>query len=122
MLRGATSGVTTNQSQKDGGSDSQSYTPSGTNSGGSVGNHILTLAETPSGIARVYNNTGGNWSLGLWANHGNGYCVTMADQPGYGSYGNGHSHPFTQPTFKGTQATIITILNFKIVYIWERIS
>lgn len=48
MLRAATSSVTFNTNDKTGGNDSVSYTPAGTNSGGSVANTTLTVNQIPS--------------------------------------------------------------------------
>lgn len=49
VLRGATSGVTSGSALKTGGADSVSYTPSGSNSGGSVTNTTLTsTAQIPA--------------------------------------------------------------------------
>ena len=49
VLRGASSGVVANSASSDGGSDSVSYTPSGSNSGGSVTNTTLTsTAQIPA--------------------------------------------------------------------------
>lgn len=49
VLRGATSGVTSGSALKTGGADSVSYTPSGTNSGGSVtANSLTDINQIPS--------------------------------------------------------------------------
>jgi hypothetical protein len=134
MLRGATSGVTANHTGNDGGVDEITPTGSfsGTNaslahSGGGVSAHTLTAAQTPKQLTRVFYNTSGAWSLGIWGGHGNGYCVTMSDQTGYGTYGQSHSHGHTNPNAHSyTPAGSITINKhstlpkYKNVYIWER--
>ena len=76
VLRGATSGVTSNTASKTGGNDSVSYTPAGSNSGmgvtmnavslshsgGAVQNHTLTATELPkiTGSFTIRKTTGAN--------------------------------------------------------------
>ena len=135
MLRGATSGVTANHTGNDGGVDEITPTGSfsGTNaslahSGGGVSAHTLTLAQTPGGLSRYWNNTSGAWATGIWSYHGNNaYCTTLANQTGYGTYGQSHSHGHTNPNAHSyTPAGSIainkhsTLPKYKNVYIWER--
>lgn len=94
------------------GGKTTSYTPAGTNTGGSVGNHTLTISEMPSHThapGPMARNSAGidNYYTG-W-----GYLETSSKQSNYGDThtestgGNGaHNHGFTQPTFTGTQANI----------------
>ena len=116
--------------EKTGGSKtaSTSYTPKGTNSGGSVGNHTLTTSEMP--------NHGHDFNINI--THGDGQQVTAEyinaglaygscrrryTDATYGSGGNGaHNHGFTQPTFTGTAATITesTVQPYITCYMWKR--
>ena len=107
---------------------STSYTPKGTNSGGSVGNHTLTTSEMPS-HAHDFN---------VNITHGDGQVVTaeyINAGLAYGScrrryvdatYGSGaggaHNHGFTNPTFTGTAATITesTVQPYITCYMWKR--
>lgn len=121
MLRGASTNVTAKQAQSNGGQDT--VTPSGTNSGGSVSSHTLTVNEMPShghsvAVERNFGGGGSGWSYS---------CVdrasTRANDYGKGSASNtggsqGHSHGFTQPTFTGDSHT--NLPKYKNVYIWER--
>lgn len=110
------------------GGESQSYTPAGTNTGGSVGNHTLTAAE--SGLPthqHVY--TSGRWYYSerdgggdiICNQSGTSYAFGRAtDASGGTSASAGHNHGFTQPTFSGTQTTLSTIQTSKVVYRWHR--
>lgn len=89
-----------------GGAATRSYTPAGTNSGGAVQNHTLTISEMPSHShttgAYFYKNSAAALThyaveLGVGEN-----TVNTTSVGGSGA----HNHGFTQPTFKGTQATI----------------
>ena len=109
-----------------GGSSSTTYTPAGTNSGGAVGNHTLTTAEIPAHSHKMnYNNYDGGGSMAITIKGTNG----SGTWPGSASNrystdntggGGAHNHPFTQPTFKGTQATINTLDPYITVYMWKR--
>lgn len=112
---------------------SAKHTPSGTLSGGAVGNHTLTVAEIPShehkfnrqqwysadaqtttSAGTIYSwksSTGGATSYGYQGGNGQ-----------YGPVGGGgaHNHPFTQPTFKGTSQN--TLPPYLTVYMWKRVS
>ena len=115
------------------------HTPSGSLSGGSVGNHTLTVAEMPSHshsrtvIVYNFDNDGE-----LARNDSNGDSLLAQDNKGASSagtapwtnknLGNGnntggggaHNHPFTQPTFTGTSQN--TMPPYLTVYIWKRVS
>lgn len=129
--------------EKTGGSKtaSTSYTPKGTNSGGSVGNHTLTTSEMPShshGISRMANSsraeTGGCWvgdsqfhiaaSRNLNATTFPAVISNDNLEVKIGNAGSGgaHNHGFTQPTFTGTAATITesTIQPYITCYMWKR--
>lgn len=106
------------------GSETTSYTPEGTNSGGAVGNHTLTVNEIPSHIHTT--------NLGLVDDQNftsDAGQYPPADAQGTKSItynsnatggGQAHNHPFTQPTFTGTQANLSTIQTSKVVYRWHR--
>lgn len=137
MLRGATSSVTANQASNDGGADSISYTPSGSNSGGSVGNTAINTNQMPSHNHLEYKPVDtGSGPLVNRNKSGNINGDTIANDVGniqWGWYTNkmgiytsstgstqSHGHGFTNPTFTGTAATINTLPKYKNVYIWER--
>ena len=124
MLRAATSSVTFNTNNKTGGNDSVSYTPAGTNSGGAVASHTLTINQIPSHqhvVGYAGNIYAGNGPTGYWAGFdGPATPYTKVVEPAGG--GQGHTHGFTNPTFTGTAATINTIPNYRNVYMWERTS
>ena len=149
-----------------GGAASVSYTPAGTNTGGAVGNHTLTIAETPShthtrgtmnitASAGSFGHTGGiSYGINLdgsgmtgafysfastntYVYTGTGTLYTSAQHhSGFGfdasrSWtgetssvgGNGaHNHPFTNPTFNGTTATINTMPPYQTVYMYKRVG
>lgn len=144
MLRAASSNVTFNTNNKTGGNDSVSYTPAGTNSGGSVSNHTLTINQIPShnhggatgnqsanhthptGAINLYYASGGNVncvmqqgggsSIQNTGNNSANHTHSITAQGG----GGAHNHGFTNPTFTGTAATINTLPNYRNVYMWER--
>lgn len=180
-----------------GGVASITYTPAGTNSGGAVSNHTLTVAQIPShnhsftgsavtsgGISANHTHTGtsgnpsanhthsgpshthdlataNNWTskgthavaktdktanttasdgakaagtgatgtVSAWHTHttttgnqsaGHTHSVTAAGTIGNKGDGGAHNHGFTQPTFKGTAATISTMSPYLVVYMWKR--
>ncbi len=120
ILRGAKSGVSINKLSSDGGQDT--ITPSGTNSGGAVQGHKLTIDEMPSHTHSMkwwrkkgaFSDTTGTVH---WADPGGAYeeCKTNA------TGGNAaHSHGFTQPKFTGNAHT--NLPKYKNVYIWERVE
>lgn len=111
------------------GGKTTSYTPAGTNTGGSVGNHTLTTSEIPShnhamktryddynwdngygsvqGVKRA-----GAWAaiLSDWSTEYGGIYDFEKDWPVTNTGGGGaHNHGFTNPTFTGTQANISTV-------------
>lgn len=117
-----------NTVEKTGGAKTQSYTPTGSNSGGSVSGHTLTVNEIPS----HYHNTGrsnqgggrSDWGLvGAGAHGGN---VALSQNGGGSasttSTGSGwsHNHEFTQPTFTGNAATIGRVQPYITCYMWKR--
>lgn len=132
------------------GGESQSYTPAGTNTGGSVGNHTLTASESGVPAHSHGGTTGTGYTTFLRAvgaagtsvahNHTTGYsssgytdCNNTGTFPGANhthdfttnnntakSATSGHNHGFTQPTFTGTAATLSTIQTSKVVYRWHR--
>ena len=110
------------------GGESQSYTPTGTNTGGSVGNHTLTVTEMPTHrhtpqdagnffTGQAWNTSGGKdpstGGSGSWTGF---YTQTSGATGGDGA----HNHGFTNPTFTGTAATLSTIQTSKVVYRWHR--
>ena len=146
-------GVDTNDSdfnsvEKTGGSKSVSYTPSGQNSGGSVGNHtytpsgtvgghVLQLSEIPSHRHYVSgrNTTYGagiqpDWQVITSPGSTNGdytYDNWTDWQGGSGSHDHGFSgtqatltHSVTQPTFTGTAANINVQQKYITCYMWKR--
>lgn len=92
------------------GNKSISYTPTGVNTGGAVGNHTLTANE--SGLPKHKHSMrwdGGNIGSGstFWYLHregGSNECYTSEE--GGTSASTGHNHGFTQPTFTGTQTEL----------------
>ena len=132
LLRGATSGVTTNTASKTGGADSVSYTPAGSNAGTAISvdqmpshNHggntgeaaqYLTAPQgsgTYSGVQislnSMYNGNGGTPFAGGYPATKHKHTIT--------AQGGGKTHTHT---FSGTTATINTLPQYKSVYIWER--
>ena len=122
MLRGATSSVTANQASNDGGADSVSYTPQGSNSGGSVGNTAISVNQMPSHTHKFQGFYQTAYASG-------DPCISRYKMSGdpqetgpmlnTGGSQN-HNHGFTNPKFTGTAATINTLPEYKNVYIWER--
>lgn len=120
------------------GTKSISYTPEGTNTGGSVGNHTLTTSEMPShshSISRMANSSkaekGGCWvgdsqfhiaaSRNLDATTFPSVISNDNLEIKIGNTGSGgaHNHGFTNPTFTGTQTSIdvvqpTTVMNWII--------
>lgn len=128
---------------KDGGNSTINYTPSGSNSGGTVQGHTLTANE--SGVQGHTHGAGtsGEKLLGTNAAGGTGVSRrTVASGSGaanvlYADYAvnrqtstsstsknavNAHSHGFTNPTFSGTQATLNVMQPYKIVNRWHRVA
>jgi len=109
---------------------STNYTPAGKNTGGSVGNHTLTVNEMPSHNHPAYIDV--NFSAASTGNI-NPWKQNLVNPAG-GEIGNSqyhnnsvggggaHNHPFTQPTFTGTQASITesTIQPYITCYMWKR--
>ena len=112
-----------NTVEKTGGDKSHSYTPAGTNSGGAVQNHTLTVSEIPSHSH--------NAPYGTLIYDGEGYYQSGNIEPVMtpaGSYtpcsntggGGAHNHGFTQPTFTGTAATMNHLQPYITCYMWKR--
>ena len=122
ILRGATSSVTANNANNDGGADSVSYTPQGSNSGGSVGNTAISVNQMPSHTHKFQGFYQTAYASG-------DPCISRYKMSGdpqetgpmlnTGGSQN-HNHGFTNPKFTGTAATINTLPKYKNVYIWER--
>lgn len=160
--------------EETGGAKSESYTPSGTNTGGGVGNHKLLVSEMPehthtftgtavtSGDNSVQhthstpnhthdiktaspNNTGSFSTSQVEFGKPTGTTYTndnMFSSSGGGTSGNNsvkhthsvtakgtnsktggdgnHNHPFTQPTFSGTAATLSHLQPYITCYMWKR--
>ena len=93
-----------------------------------TGSHALTIEETPSGLVRSVTVPEGTWSLGLWGYHGAGSVATMAGQVGFGTFGQGHTHPIsTTSTNTGSAGssnpTAISVQDpYVTVYMWKRKS
>ncbi len=118
-----------NTVEKTGGSKTQSYTPSGSNSGGSVSGNALGVSEIPSHYHQLSrSNSGGgrtDWGLTGGGAHGgyvalvNGQTTTYLNTSSTGG-SKSHAHGFTQPTFKGTQATLEKVQPYITCYMWKR--
>ena len=117
-----------------GGNGTLTYTPAGTNSGGAVGNTTLTIDQIPSHTHATQGTDAGhsfsinNVTIGSSVlNFQYGSSIAYGTNLGSlvtGSAGGGqaHKHPFTQPTFTGTQTTLQTMnsLPRETVYVWKR--
>lgn len=129
---------------------STSITPAGTLSGGAVGNHTLTKAETPAHSHDIYIDI--DYNSNAHKGGAKSYCAIKtsswygweSNQPSLyfttdypfgptNSVGGGgaHNHPFTQPTFTGTASSHghtftgtsqNTMPPYLTVYIWKRVS
>lgn len=114
------------------GGETTSYTPAGTNTGGAVGSHTLTAAESglPShnhtishqGWYNVPPNTTGSerYAMSFRTISGDDTSSDFGCSSPSKNATSGHNHPFTQPTFTGTQADISTIQTSKVIYRWHR--
>ena len=130
-----------NTTEKTGGSNSQSYTPAGTNKNGAVQNHTLVVNELPKHTHTGTTGTGTYSYLRAVAVPGESYANNHVVGYSGGSYteysnqatahthsfttnttgGNaGHNHGFTQPTFTGTAATISHLQKYITCYMWKR--
>ena len=99
------------------GGKTTSYTPAGTNTGGAVGNHTLTAAE--SGLPKhshtmddpFYKFAELQWGFEGEVFKGDKYQdhTKTTNETGGTSATSGHNHGFTNPTFTGTQANISTV-------------
>ena len=114
-----------------GGNGTLSYTPAGTNSGGAVGNTTLTLSQIPKFQFRIphvayYDSVAisGVTETRTGMSKEGGAADTSNSGWHNVSVGGGgaHNHPFTQPTFTGTAATLQTMnsLPRETVYVWKR--
>lgn len=119
-----TSDTSFNTVEKTGGAKSHSYTPSGTNSGGSVGNHTLAISEMPSHshilTERVsYTTTEGVKFIAtpkVTKDNVSDIARTTTDTGG----GGAHNHPFSQPTFTGNAVTMDHLQPYITCYMWKR--
>jgi len=112
--------------EKTGGSKtaSTSYTPAGKNTGGSVGNHTLTVAEMPSHNHNIDRAYGTSLTLAgdiRWSCTTDAYGAGRVNTQNKGD-GGAHNHGFTNPTFTGTAATITesTVQPYITCYMWKR--
>ena len=112
-----------------GGSVSESYTPAGNNTGGTVQSHTLTINQIPS-HTHNYNYVNGQ---GANQNHTESYYIQYSTNTwpsvyytvtasGSAGGGQGHTHGFTNPTFTGTAATISHMQPYITVYMYKRVS
>ena len=116
-----------NTTEKTGGSNSQSYTPAGTNKNGAVKNHTLTVNELPSHNHKYNSNSDAVWQQITGYGNINTASSTGANRINVGGTstqntgGNQpHNHDFTQPTFTGTAATISHLQKYITCYMWKR--
>lgn len=116
-----TSDSSFNTVEKTGGAASHSYTPSGTNSGGAVQNHTLTVAEIPSHTHQYTLGSRARVSTQIESLFGTAYTFP-APEIATGATGGGgsHNHGFTQPTFSGTPATMSHLQPYITCYMWKR--
>ena len=100
---------------KTGGSKTVSYTPEGTNTGGSVGGHTLTIDEIPSHTHKtgIQGNKAGEYNSGI-----NSAYVLFDQSSGVNTTATGgggsHNHPFTQPTFTGTAKNVNVVGPYEV--------
>lgn len=109
--------------EETGGTKSQNYTPAGSNSGGSVQSHTLTISEIPSHNHAVttwnqYATSGSSSKISKTSANADGNVEEASTQ--WKGGGAGHSHGFTQPTFTGTQASISHLQPYITCYMWKR--
>lgn len=118
-----TSDADFNTVEKTGGAKSHSYTPAGTNSGGAVQGHTLTVSEIPShghvykrataaSVSTEYQTAFTTAHVYPW----NASDVNTSNTGGGGS----HNHGLTQPTFTGTAATMNHLQPYITCYMWKR--
>ena len=99
-----------------GGSATRSYTPAGVNTGGGVHGHVLTVAQMPTHAHGFESRYNGDYALARTSDGDfldgtlpvSGGTMNFHYLPTTSNTGGGsaHSHGFTQPTFRGTAATI----------------
>lgn len=132
VLRGASSGVTADSAASDGGADSVSYTPAGSNAAvkltaaqsgmpshshgsSNSGEQLLSTSSSGEGVSRRTQASGSGATNTLFS----GYAVNRITSTNSKSASASESH---NHTFTGTKATIHTLPKYKSVYIWERVS
>lgn len=118
-----TSDADFNTVEETGGAKSHSYTPAGTNSGGSVQNHALTVSEIPS-HSHVYKRAASDrvsTEVASLFTTAHVYPWEASDVNTSNAGGGGaHNHGFTQPTFTGTAATMNHLQPYITCYMWKR--
>lgn len=79
-----------------------SRTPTGTNSGGSVGDRSLTTSQLPSHQHTISNTASDNLNTGTFVKTISYFNTTgTGTSTGNAGSGSAHNHPFTQPTWTG---------------------
>lgn len=117
-----------NTVEKTGGAKTQSYTPTGSNSGGSVSGHTLSANEMPShghDVRGSSNNIyfgvqGGNLGGSATNEVLVGWLGTNLLKANNTGGSQSHGHGFTQPTFTGNAATLSHMQPYITCYMWKR--
>ena len=104
-----------------GGGKTISYTPQGSNTGGKVQSHTLTIDEIPSHSHTFSVSYWDGWDYSDGERH-NVRNSNKTENTGTTGGGQGHSHDFTQPTFTGTTATLDKMPPYIVMAFWKRIA